>query len=180
MVDQERKKVCSTKNINGLYILCVLCLSPFVPHCSFSHSYSPVTMQNAILPLRFSHCMTPSTSLSLSHSLFILGFTVSIPKGRSIDCNSLSMKSPLCCWKKETFNRTITLFLCSFWSLPLSPTIYTTSLALCFVLGTRRLFGRQYRQRSEATARVLLGSQWGWRLKDHHTTIFYFWIMQKR
>lgn len=123
----------------------------------------------------------PSLSLTHSHSLFILGFTVSIPEGRSIDCNSLSMKSPLCCWRKETsFNRTITLFLCSFWSLPLFPSIYTISLTLCFVLGARRLLGRQYRQRSEATAGGLLDDQWRRIRKNHHTTVLYLWVMQKR
>lgn len=89
------KKLC-TKNISRLYILCVLCLSPFVAQCSYFHSYSPVTQLNAILPLCFPRCMNSPPPFSLSLSLSILGFTVSIPEGRSIDCNSLSMKSPLC------------------------------------------------------------------------------------
>lgn len=91
------------------------------------------------------------------------------------------MKSPLCCWRKEmSFNRTITVFLCSFWSLRLFPSIYTISLTLCFVLGARRLLGRQYRQQSEATAGGLLDDQWRRIWKNHHTTVLYLWVMQKR
>lgn len=81
----------------------------------------------------------PPLSLTLARSLFILGFTVSIPKGRSIDCNSFSMKSPLCCWRNETsFNWTITLFLCSFWSLPLFPSIFIY-ISLTFFLRRMRV-----------------------------------------
>lgn len=145
----------------------MLGLSPFVPHCSFSHSYSPVTQLNAILPVFLS--LHESLCLSLTHSLSILGFTASIPEGRSIDCNSLSMKSPLCYWRKETsFNRTdnsLPLLLLIVPSLPFY--IYTISLTLYFVLGARRMIGRQYRQRSEATAGGLFDDQWGRILRNH-------------
>ena len=69
-VDRQRKKLSATKNIN-INILWVRGLSPFVPHCSFSHSYSPVTQLNAILPLCFSLAtrIPPPLSLSLSPSL---------------------------------------------------------------------------------------------------------------
>lgn len=133
LTSQERD-VGSTKNMDRLHILCVLWLSPFVPHCSVSDSSSSVTALKCYSASVFL-LLHESLHLSLARSLFILGFTVSIPEGRSIDRNSLSMKSPLCCWRKETpLNRMLTLFLRSFWWLPLLPSIYTVSLTLCFEL----------------------------------------------
>lgn len=133
LTSQERD-VCSTKNMDRLHILCVLWLSPFVPHSSVSDSSSSVTALKCYSASVFLS-LRESPHLSLARSLFILGFTVSIPEGRSIDCNSLSMKSPLCCWRKETpLNRMLTLFLRSFWWLPLFPSIYTVSLTPCFEL----------------------------------------------
>lgn len=142
-VDQWRTNSVPQRNISRLYILCMLRLSPFFPHCS------PVTEE----------CYSASVSLqipasfSLSHLLSILGFTLSIPEGRSIDCNRRSMKSPLCYWRKETsFNRTITLFLGFLLITPsLSFSIYTQSpllYVLCLVRGCS--IGRSQRPRLEA------------------------------
>lgn len=67
-------------------------------------------------------CLHESLHPSFSLSLSILGFIVFIPEGQSIDCNSLSMKSPLRYRRKETvFNRTdnsLLLFLLITPSLP--------------------------------------------------------------
>lgn len=115
----REKALCHKEHQQALHFW-VLGLSPFVPHCSFSHSYSPGTQLKVTMLLCFSLSawIPPPLSLFLS----ILGFTVSIPEGRSIDCNSLSMKSPLCYWRKETsFNRTdnsLPLFLLIAPSLP--------------------------------------------------------------
>lgn len=115
-----------------------------------------VTQLNAVVHLCFSHCKNPSTSLP------IIGFTVSIPEGRSIDSNSLSMKSPVCYWRKETsFNRTDNSLL---WflliALPLFLSINTISLPLCSGFCGRGMIGRRYRQQSEATAGSLFDDQW--------------------
>lgn len=63
---KEKKKTPLCHNEHQLHF--VSAGSPFVPHCSFSRSHSPVTQLNAILPLCFPHHMNPSTSLSLSLS----------------------------------------------------------------------------------------------------------------
>lgn len=160
-LDQQRKKLCATKDINRLHFVSARSLSL----CSFSHFYSLVTQLNAILPLCFSHCMDPSTSLSLS--LSILGFTVSIPEGRSIDCNSLSMKSPLCYWRKEmSFNRTDNSLLLFFLIAPSLP-FYKYNLLLplfcarCEEDDREAVWGSSQRPRLEACLMISWERYWG-------------------
>lgn len=155
------KKRCATKDINRLHFVSARSLSL----CSFSHFYSLVTQLNAILPLCFSHCMDPSTSLSLS--LSILGFTVSIPEGRSIDCNSLSMKSPLCYWRKEmSFNRTDNSLLLFFLIAPSLP-FYKYNLLLplfcarCEEDDREAVWGSSQRPRLEACLMISWERYWG-------------------
>lgn len=135
MVDQSRKRCLFYKEHGQApHFMCAMTFS----FCSSLFCFWLLFLCNSaqmLLCLCVSLAAWIPPPLSLSHSLFILGFTVSIPEGRSIDCNSLSMKSPLCCWRKETpLNGMLTLFLRSFWWLPLLPSIYTVSLTLCFEL----------------------------------------------
>lgn len=114
MVDRARKR-CLFYKERGRAPFFFLCATTSF-FCSLFWSFFSVTIAPMALCLRVP-LAAPRLSFppSLTHSLFILGFTVSIPEGRSIACNGLSMKSPLRCWRKEApLNRTLTLFLRSF------------------------------------------------------------------
>lgn len=106
-------------------------------------------------------------SLSFSLSLSILGFTVSIPEGRSIDCNSLSMKSPLCYWRKEmSFNRTDNSLLLFFLIAPSLP-FYKYNLLLplfcarCEEDDREAVWGSSQRPRLEACLMISWERYWG-------------------